>query len=188
VVSGLCCVVCVCVAASRDCLGVGRPKPQVTKGRSFGSGGPRAAPRWMPRLRSSAVTRPLGCFVDGMGQIYHNNTTSGARQGPHGVAPELLLLFGPQGVLARGAWWSRCGGLGFLQGGPGFGGRAGNKTNLVILRLKAASDLQEGEERGSGGGGGVGGSDKGKKWGRKHCGKQAGCAGGPLRTTAGSGS
>jgi hypothetical protein len=30
------------------------------------------------------------------------------------------------------------------------------------------------------------GSDKGKKWGRKHCGKQAGCAGVALRTIAGS--
>jgi hypothetical protein len=61
--------------------------------------------------------------VDGMGQIYPNNTTFGARQGPHGVAPE--LLFGPQGVLARGTWWGRRGGPGFLQGGPVFGGRAG---------------------------------------------------------------
>jgi hypothetical protein len=36
-----------------------------------------------------------------------------------------------------------------------------------------------GGRRGSGGGREVGGSDKGKKWGRKHCGKQARCAGGP---------
>jgi hypothetical protein len=43
-----------------------------------------------------------------------------------------------------------------------------------------------GGRRGSGGGGEVGGSDKGKQWGRTHCGKQAGCAGVPLRTIAGS--
>jgi hypothetical protein len=40
--------------------------------------------------------------------------------------------------------------------------------------------------RGSGGGGEVGGSDKGKKWSRKHCDKQARCTGLPLRTIAGS--
>jgi hypothetical protein len=43
-----------------------------------------------------------------------------------------------------------------------------------------------GGNRGSGGGGGVGSSDKGMKGGRKHCDKQARCAGGPLRTIAGS--
>ena len=54
----------------------------------------------------------------------------------HGVAPE--LLFGPQGVLARGTWWGRRGGLVFLQGGPrGFGGGRVNKPSHVILRLRA---------------------------------------------------
>jgi hypothetical protein len=46
--------------------------------------------------------------------------------------------------------------------------------------------VQEGEEGVEEGGRG-GGSDKGRKWGRKHCGKQAlRCAGVPLRTIAGS--
>ena len=60
--------------------------------------------------RGLAVThRGVG---DVTGQIWASSTSFEAHQDLRGVVPQPLL--GPQGVLGRGAWRGRCGGLCFL--------------------------------------------------------------------------
>jgi hypothetical protein len=81
-------------------------------------GGGRAAARW-PTWPTSDPPPP-GCWRwDGVNMANgHSNAAIGAHQPPRGVAPK--WLFGPEGVLARGACRGRRGGPGFLPNRPGF--------------------------------------------------------------------
>jgi hypothetical protein len=115
-------------------VSLGGPKPQGPEILDLGAGARRqAAQRW-PTWPTSD---PPGCWRwDGVNMA--NNAAIGAHQPPRGVAPK--WLFGPGGVLARGACRGRRGGPGFLPNRPGFTG-VRNKSRAVVLRLRGLNDL-----------------------------------------------
>jgi hypothetical protein len=95
-------------------------------------------PRGGGGRRGSAVTHwGVG---DGMGQIYPNNTTFGARQGPHGPRGGLGVAFWPAGRFGARDLVGPARVAGFSAGraGVGRGGRA-NKPSPVVLRLNAGT-------------------------------------------------